>query len=68
MAVAARTGSAPVTRASAVALGAVLPLPALAPTALPLAAALASLGSCIGALDAAMNAQGIAVERRPPGR
>jgi MFS family permease len=67
-AVAARTGSAPVTRASAVALGAVLPLPALAPTPLTLAAALAALGACNGALDVAMNAQGIAVERRSPRR
>jgi MFS family permease len=63
-AVATRTGSAPVTRASALALGAVLPLPALAPTPLTLAAALAALGVCNGALDVAMNAQGIAVERR----
>jgi MFS family permease len=63
-AVAARTGSAPVTRASALALAAVLPLPALAPTPLALGAALAALGACNGALDVAMNAQGIAVERR----
>jgi MFS family permease len=63
-AVAARTGSAPVTRASALALAAVLPLPALAPTPLALGAALAALGACNGALDIAMNAQGIAVDRR----
>jgi MFS family permease len=67
-AVAARTGSAPVTRVSAVALGAVLPLPALAPTPAALAATLAALGACNGALDVAMNAQGIAVERRSPHR
>ena len=67
-AVAARTGSAPVTRASAVALGAVLPLPALAPTPATMGAALAALGACNGALDVAMNAQGIAVERRSPRR
>jgi MFS family permease len=63
-AVAARTGSAPVTRASALALAAVLPLPALAPTPPALGAALAALGACNGALDVAMNVQGIAVERR----
>ena len=63
-AVAARRGSAPVTRASALALAAVLPLPALAPTPLALGLALAALGACNGALDVAMNAQGIAVERR----
>jgi MFS family permease len=62
-AIAARFGSAPVTRASALALAAVLPLPALAPTPLALGAALAALGACNGALDVAMNAQGIAVER-----
>src|SRR5918998_3514094 len=62
-AVAARRGSAPVTRASALALAAVLPLPALAPTPLALGLALAALGACNGALDVAMNAQGIAVER-----
>jgi MFS family permease len=67
-AVAARAGSAPVTRASAVALGAVLPLPALAPTPLTLGAALGALGACNGALDVAMNAQGIAVERHSPRR
>jgi MFS family permease len=63
-AVAARRGSAPVTRASALALAAVLPLPALAPTPLALGLALAALGASNGALDVAMNAQGIAVERR----
>src|SRR5687768_1694585 len=62
-AIAARVGSAPVTRASALALAAVLPLPALAPTPLALGIALAALGACNGALDVAMNAQGIAVER-----
>jgi MFS family permease len=67
-AVAARLGSAPVTRASGLALAAALPLPALAPTALALGAALALLGACNGALDVAMNAQGIAVERRSPHR
>ena len=67
-AVAARYGSAPVTRASALALAAVLPLPALAPTPLALGAALGLLGACNGALDVAMNAQGIAVERQSPRR
>jgi MFS family permease len=62
-ALAARVGSAPVTRGSALALAAVLPLPALAPTPLALGTALAALGACNGALDVAMNAQGIAVER-----
>lgn len=66
--VAARRGSAPVTRASALALAAVLPLPALAPTPLAFGVALAALGACNGALDIAMNAQGIAVERRSPRR
>ena len=63
-ALAARVGSAPVTRGSALALAAVLPLPALAPTPLALGAALGALGACNGALDVAMNAQGIAVERQ----
>jgi MFS family permease len=66
--VAARRGSAAVTRASALGLAAVLPLPALAPTPATLGAALAALGACNGALDVAMNAQGIAVERRSPRR
>jgi MFS family permease len=61
--IAARVGSAPVTLASALALAAVLPLPALAPTPLTLGLALAALGASNGALDVAMNAQGIAVER-----
>jgi MFS family permease len=63
-AVAARRGSAAVTRASALGLATVLPLPAVAPTPVALGAALAALGVCNGALDVAMNAQGIAVERR----
>jgi MFS family permease len=63
-AVAARRGSAPVTRAGALALAAALTLPALAPTPLALGLALAVLGAANGALDVAMNAQGIAVERR----
>ena len=67
-AVAARRGSAPVTRASALALAAALPLPALAPSPPTLGVALGALGACNGALDVAMNAQGIAVERRSPRR
>jgi MFS family permease len=63
-AVAARVGSAVVTRTSLLGLAAVLPLPALAPAPLALGAALTALGACNGALDVAMNAQGIAVERR----
>ncbi len=63
-ALAARLGTAPVTRASALALAAVVPLPALAPTPVTLGAALGALGAANGALDVAMNAQGIAVERR----
>ena len=63
-AVAARRGSAPVTRASALALAAALPLPALAPSPPTLGVALGALGACNGALDVAMNAQGIEVERR----
>jgi MFS family permease len=67
-ALAGRVGSAPVTRGSALALAAVLPLPALAPTPVTLALALGALGASNGALDVAMNAQGIAVERRSPRR
>jgi MFS family permease len=67
-ALAARAGTAPVTRASALALAGVVPLPALAPTPLTLGIALGALGACNGALDVAMNAQGIAVQRRSPGR
>jgi MFS family permease len=63
-AVAARIGSAPVTQAGALALAVALPLPALAPSPLALGIALAALGASNGALDVAMNAQGIAVERR----
>jgi MFS family permease len=63
-AAAARMGSAPVTRASAAGLAAAVPLPALAPTPFALGIALGALGAFNGALDVAMNAQGIAVERR----
>jgi MFS family permease len=62
-AVAARIGSAPVTQAGALALAVALPLPALAPSPLALGITLAALGASNGALDVAMNAQGIAVER-----
>ncbi|HEX6012086.1 MAG TPA: MFS transporter [Geminicoccaceae bacterium] len=63
-AVIARVGSAPVTKASAVMMCACLPLAALAPSLGWLVAALALLGAANGAMDVAMNAHGVAVERR----
>ena len=59
----ARFGSKPVTAATAVLLAATLPLPALASGVATLWLALVGLGAANGALDVAMNAQGVAVER-----
>jgi len=60
----ARLGSRPVTRVALAACCLALPLPAVAPGAPALAAALALLGAGNGALDVAMNAHGVAVEER----
>jgi len=60
----ARAGSRPVTRVAYVGSCLVLPLPALAPSPVLFALALAVVGALMGALDVAMNAQGVAVERR----
>ncbi len=62
--VVARSGSRPVTTVSVLVLCVALPLPALASNALWLGLALVVLGASNGALDVAMNAQGVAVERR----
>lgn len=59
-----RFGSRRVTRAAAVGLCLALPLPVLSPTVALVAVALLVLGACNGALDVAMNAQAVAVERR----
>jgi len=59
-----RFGSRPVTRASAVAFCATLPLPVLSPSLPLVALGLAVLGACNGLLDVAMNTQAAAVERR----
>lgn len=60
----ARRGSRPVTTVAALVFCAALPLPALAPNLPMLFLALVVMGACNGAMDVAMNAQGIAVERR----
>src|SRR5918999_5379703 len=59
-----RFGSQPVMRAGFPLLAATLVLPGLAESGLTLFAALLVLGLPSGALDVAMNAQGIEVERR----
>src|ERR687893_2244236 len=59
-----RFGSRPVMRAGFPLLAATLVLPGLAESGLALFAALLVLGLASGALDVAMNAQGIEVERR----
>jgi MFS family permease len=59
-----RFGSRPVMRAGFPLLAATLLLPGLADSALALFLALLVLGVASGALDVAMNAQGIEVERR----
>jgi MFS family permease len=58
-----RFGSRPVMRAGFPLLAATLLLPALAGSALTLFAALLVLGLASGALDVAMNSQGVEVER-----
>jgi predicted MFS family arabinose efflux permease len=61
---AARLGSSPITRLAVIASCGTLVLPGLAPSPLALTGALAVLGASLGALDVAMNAQGVTVERR----
>jgi predicted MFS family arabinose efflux permease len=60
----ARFGSAPVTRATGVALCLAFPLAVLAPGLPALVGALAILGAVNGMMDVAMNAHGVAVETR----
>ncbi|SMH54885.1 MFS transporter [Azospirillum agricola] len=59
-----RLGSAPVTRATALAFAGLLPLPSLMPDVASLCAALFLFGAAGGTMDVAMNAQGALVERR----
>lgn len=59
-----RLGSAPVTRATALAFAALLPLPSLMPDVASLCVALFLFGAAGGTMDVAMNAQGALVERR----
>lgn len=66
--VVSRLGSTPVVVAGALGYCASLPLAALAPGYVTFCLALAALGATSGALDVAMNAQGIEVERRRPRR
>jgi hypothetical protein len=61
---ASRAGSPRTVAVAVVALGLVLPLPALVPGVAAVAVAAFALGAINGALDVAMNAQGVAVERR----
>ena len=63
-AVIGRVGSAPVVRSSAFAFCAALPLPVMAPSLPLLVAALALFGAANGAMDVAMNAHAVAVEKR----
>jgi MFS family permease len=58
-----RRSSASVTTAAALTFCVMLPLPLLAPTPLALAAALVIFGAANGAMDVAMNAHGVAVEK-----
>ncbi len=60
----ARFGSRPATTAAVVALAGAVLLPALAGGLVTLTLALVVLGAANGALDVAMNAQAVAVERR----
>ena len=60
----ARYGSRQVTTLTAFAYCFVLPLPILAPSLLALIMALFLFGACTGAMDVAMNAQAVAVEKR----
>lgn len=59
-----RYGSKPVTALAAIVVCLLLPLPALAPTGLTLAAALFVFGAGNGALDVSMNSQGVLIQRR----
>jgi hypothetical protein len=59
-----RFGSRSATRAAAIGVCLALPLPVLSPTIPLVAASLLIFGACNGALDVAMNAQAVAVERR----
>jgi hypothetical protein len=61
---ASRLGSRRMVAFSVVALGLVLPLPALVPGLIAVAAATFLLGAVNGTLDVSMNAQGVAIERR----
>ncbi len=61
---AARFGSRSVTTIASVSLCVTLPMLALAPTLPVLITALVLSGACNGSMDVAMNAQGVAVERR----
>lgn len=60
----ARLGSRPVTTAVGLVYCLALLLPVLAPSAAALFAALVAFGAVQGSSDVAMNAQGVAVERR----
>jgi predicted MFS family arabinose efflux permease len=60
--IAARIGSRPVILAGGLGMSLMLPLLAVAPTALTLCPALAVLGASLGALDVAMNTHGAEVE------
>lgn len=59
-----RLGSRRVLLVTGVASCAILPLLAVAPTALAMGAALAAFGAALGALDVAMNAHAVEVERQ----
>jgi MFS family permease len=63
-AITARRGSRSITRATLALNAVALVLPVLAPSLLWLFVALVVFGSTGGAMDVAMNAQGVAVERR----
>lgn len=60
----ARRGSAPVASVAGLLFCALLPLPVLAPGLTSLSLALVLFGAANGAMDVAMNAHGVAVERR----
>jgi MFS family permease len=64
----ARRGSRRIAALGAAGLATSLVLPALAPNLAALALALFVLGATSGALDVAMNTQGLAIERRHPRR
>jgi MFS family permease len=59
-----RLGSRTVVRAALLGVAIALPLPALAPSLLPLALGFAALGAANAVLDVAMNAHGVVVENR----